>query len=328
MSKAIVIISGGLDSLLTMKLTARLCAEVLGLHFYTSFSRKSLEETKEKFAGIGANLGLPVEVIDARRDFLEVVRNPRWGYGSNLNPCIDCKACMVKLAGARMREGGFDFVTSGETLGQRPMSQYKDAMVRIDKTSGLEGLIVRPLCGRLLEVTIPEKNGLFRHDELLDIHGRGRLRQMQLAREMGIVDYPWPGGGCLLTEPNFCIRLQDLIAHEGLSEPDVELLKVGRHFRLAPRAKLIMGRNHEDNNALLALAQADDFVIVPDKTPGPCAFIHGCIDEKIKALSLGIVARYTIDEGILSLITRYGGLEEKVTVQPGDMAYAKGVLIR
>jgi tRNA-specific 2-thiouridylase len=328
MSKAIVMISGGLDSLLTMKLTAALGADVLGLHFYTSFSRKSLEETRDKFSFISQRLGLAIEVIDIRKEFLEVVKNPRWGYGSNLNPCIDCKAYMFKCAAGILSERGFDFVTSGEVLGQRPMSQYKDAMRRIEQASGLEGMIVRPLCGKLLDATIPEKQGLIDREKLLDINGRARTRQFALAKELGIEDYPWPGGGCLLTEPNFCSRLSDLISHEGLSESGVELIKSGRHFRLTPLCRLVMGRNHDDNNRIMALAGEGDFVIVPDNVPGPCALAHGEITEEIKALSLGIVARYTIDEGELTLIARYAGREETIMVTPGDMAYAKGVLIK
>jgi tRNA-specific 2-thiouridylase len=217
-------------------------------------------------------------VLDITKDHWGMLRHPRYGYGKGMNPCIDCHALMVRKAAEWMEQEGIDFLFTGEVLGQRPFSQTKPSLRAVEKESGFLGRILRPLSALLLPETKPEQEGLVDRSRLLDISGRSRKRQMALAEEYGLNDYPTPAGGCLLTDPIFSIRLKELFSHS--QEPqmrEVELLKVGRHFRLNPEIKCIIGRNKKENEFIETWAGAEDGWARVVGYPGPMALALGGI---------------------------------------------------
>ena len=238
MSKALGLLSGGLDSSLAALTLKRQGIEVTCISFVTPFFGSAKAESAAK------RMEIPLIVRDIGEVHLEMVKNPRYGYGKNMNPCIDCHAMMFRLAGEISEEQGFDFLFSGEVLGQRPMSQNPSALRAVANYSGRPERILRPLSAKLLPPTPMETRGLVDRERLLDIQGRSRKRQEMLAREWGLNDYPSSGGGCLLTEKDFAERLRDLFRHQpDCSVRDVRLLRVGRQFRLTEHSRLVLGRN-------------------------------------------------------------------------------------
>jgi len=203
-----------------------------------------------------------------------MVKNPLYGRGKTMNPCIDCHLMMIQEAGSFLKNGDFDFIATGEVLGQRPMSQNKQAMDLIERKSGIEGYLLRPLSAKLLKKTIPEKNGLVDRSKLLAISGRSRKKQMFLADKWKIKEYPSPAGGCILTDSNFSKRLEDLFNNwSNYSGNDIQLLKLGRHFWIKDN-KIIIGRNEEENNEINELKQERDIIIKPEDFPGPTVLIR------------------------------------------------------
>ena len=286
--KAISLFSGGLDSILATRLILEQSIEVEAVNFKTAFYN-----CIDKARSAAAELGIKFKAFEVNHDFFKVLKSPRYGYGSNLNPCIDCHIFMIRRAGQYMQESTAQFLISGEVLGERPMSQNKTALKTIEKNSGLEGFLLRPLSAKLLEPTIVEKKGLVDREKLLAIEGRSRKPQIQLARQFGIDNYSSPAGGCLLTDPAFADRMKDLMGHKRNFEVnDVELLKVGRHFRLEEKVKLIVGRNKEENDKLSALARKGDLYFYPTRAKGPVGIGRGTFDRKQILAALGIMARY------------------------------------
>lgn len=308
--KALALLSGGLDSRLSVKIMTHMGIEVTALHFYTPFNSKELSVVEETVAKTAQSLGAQGKVIVLGDEFMTMFRNPDNGYGGNLNPCIDCKILMFRRAKALLEEYGAQFVVSGEVVGQRPMSQYKDALRRIDKASGLTGRVVRPLSGKILEATIPEQNGWIDRNRLYDINGRARTRQFKLAQELGVVDYPWPGGGCLLTEESFCRKLKDIIAHQELNSFVIELLKCGRHLRLPSGQLATMGKNEQQNAKLLRLKRKGDIIIGPRDEGGPYCLLAESAKEDDITLVAGVVARYTRKDAGIVIFIRQGDSEK------------------
>lgn len=295
MVKAIALLSGGLDSILATRVILEQGISVEAVNFVTAFCTCTAKD-KSCLASKSAadNLGIKLKVFEVSKEYFEIIKNPKYGYGSNMNPCMDCRIFTFKKAAEYMRSSGASFIVTGEVLGQRPMSQRRDAMQTIERDSGLSGLIVRPLSAKLLEPTTPEKTGLVDREKLLSIKGRSRKPQIRLAKEFGINDYPCPAGGCLLTDPGFAARMRDLIKHTpSFTTNDIQVLKTGRHFRLTDKAKLTVGRNEKENNRLTGLAQEDDTLLFPKDVNGPTALIRGAFDEKTLLLSASIVARYS-----------------------------------
>lgn len=284
--KAIALISGGLDSALAAKLVKEQAIEVIGLRFKMPFC-----SNKSGSPAI-SDAGMEIREINIADAFLKMLENPSYGYGSNMNPCIDCKILMLRKAKGLMERYGAQFIITGEVLGQRPMSQHKQALETIARSAGLEGLVLRPLSAKLLTETIPEKEGWIKREKLLAFSGRGRKQQIELARTLGIKEYNQPAGGCLLTDPEFSKRLRDLVAHEGLSQNDIELLKIGRHFRISSETKLVVGRNEKENMDLLNLAREDDYLFMPKEIPGPTALGRGIFNDELIQFSGGITCRY------------------------------------
>lgn len=287
MSNALGLLSGGLDSSLAALTLKRQGIDVTCIAFVTPF----FGAAKARKAAAGMDIPLLVREIGAMH--LEMVKNPRYGYGKNLNPCIDCHAMMFRLAGEVMEREGFDFLFSGEVLGQRPMSQNPTALKTVAKYSGYPDRILRPLSARLLPVTPMEESGLVDREGLLDIQGRSRRRQEALALEWGLQQYPSSGGGCLLTEKSFTGRLRDLLEHDPSATPlDVELLKHGRQFRLADRVKLTVGRNQEDNRQIEELARPEDILLRAKDFNGPLGLLSPTADEDQLLQAGAIVAAY------------------------------------
>ncbi|HQP91579.1 MAG TPA: tRNA 4-thiouridine(8) synthase ThiI [Candidatus Omnitrophota bacterium] len=282
MIKAISLYSGGLDSILARRIMSQQGIDVIAVNFVMPFgcSKKSVDKDIEK--------------VDITNDFLEILKAPAHGYGSNMNPCIDCKILMLKKAKKLMEERGASFIITGEVVGQRPMSQMRGMLKHIERQAGVEGLVVRPLSAKLLPVTIAEEKGWIDREKLFDINGRGRKRQFEIAQEYGITDVPQPAGGCLLTDPIYAARIKDLISHKNLKADDINILRFGRYFRLGENSRVIVGRNERDNELLEnAKKEGDMFFKSKDQIPGPSALGRGDFsDPAVLELALKLVARY------------------------------------
>jgi tRNA-specific 2-thiouridylase len=292
-TRAIALLSGGLDSTLAVKLILDQGIEVEALNFVTPFCNCNREGRCEA-QHVGDRFDTPVKVIGLVEEFFQVVREPRYGYGSGMNPCLDCRILMFSRARERMEEVGAAFVFTGEVLGERPMSQRREAMRLIEREAGLDGRLLRPLSARLLPPTIPEKEGLVDRDKLMAIEGRSRKPQMALAEQYHINDYPCPAGGCRLTDPGFARRMRDLVRHkEDFDLNDVNLLKLGRHFRLSPEAKAVVGRDQEENHRILALAKEGDILFEVQGWGSPITLLRGQANEKEIHLAAAITVRYS-----------------------------------
>lgn len=258
--RALALFSGGLDSILAVKVIQQQGVDVLALNFTSPFFGCSPVLDGEPVAARYAQrYAIPFRSIPLGEAFLEMLRHPRHGYGSALNPCIDCKTFMLRCAGRLMAELEADFVITGEVVGQRPMSQRHDTLRVIERDCGLEGLLLRPLSAKYLKTTIPEAEGWVRREELPGIKGRGRKDQIRLAKAFAVDEYPAPGGGCLLTEDSYIPKVRDVLDHQ--SQPsvrDFDLLRTGRHFRLSECCKVIVGRDSSDNEKILASIAAGE----------------------------------------------------------------------
>jgi tRNA U34 2-thiouridine synthase MnmA/TrmU len=290
--KALALLSGGLDSTLAVKVIMEQGIEVIALNFVTVFCRcTSQGKCKLEAVKVSENFGIKIKVLNCTERFVEIVKKPKFGYGSNMNPCIDCRINYLRTAGEYMKEIGASFIITGEVLGQRPMSQRRDAMKLIDKEAGLTGYVLRPLCAKHLEPTIPEIEGLVDREKLLGITGRSRKEQMQLADIFQIKDYPCSAGGCLLTDPEFGNRMKDEITHRDSSVNDIHLLRVGRHFRIDPKTKVIIGRKEEENDRMHKLSQDGDVLLRLVDIPGPLTLIRGDATEDNILLAARLTAR-------------------------------------
>ncbi len=293
--KVVALLSGGLDSQLAVKMMQSQGFEVSAVAIKTPFcdfdcGRGCGFEIRERADTLGVNL----KTVYLGDEYIEMLKNPKHGFGSGMNPCIDCRSMMFKAAKKHMDEIGADFIISGEVLGQRPMSQHGPALKTIEKESELEGYIVRPLSGALLPKTIPEENGLIKRENLGMVRGRTRRMQLQMAQEYGIENPPNAGGGCLLTDPAFAIRAKDLFEHtDNPTTNDIDLLKIGRHFRLDKTTKLIVGRNQDENNMIKALALPDDIVFYAKDHVGPNTLLRGDNIENYKQITAAITLRYS-----------------------------------
>ena len=287
--RALGLCSGGLDSILAALVLRDQGIEVEWITFTTPFFSAGKAEAAARRTGIR----LHVENITER--YLEMLKNPRAGYGQHMNPCMDCHALMFHLAGRKMEAEGYRFLFSGEVLGQRPMSQTRSSLRYVEKHSGYEGYILRPLSALKLPETEPERLGWVDRDRLQDIAGRSRKRQIALAADYGITEYPTPAGGCLLTDKQYSQRLRDLFAHEKqVDEAALHMLKYGRHFRLDSATKLIVGRTRKENEKLGGLYRPGvDIMLKTDRFPGPLALIPGGGDWENVRFAAAICAGYS-----------------------------------
>jgi tRNA-specific 2-thiouridylase len=274
LAKAVALLSGGLDSTLAVKLMLDQGIDLVALNFVTPFCTCTAKSRscKSEAVRVARELGIPVRVRYKGMEYLKVVESPRHGRGRGLNPCVDCRIFMHRAAKELMAEEGASFLVTGEVLGQRPMSQRRDTLRIIERDSGTEGLVLRPLSARHFEPTLAEREGWVDRGRLLAIEGRSRKEQIRLAEELGVTDYPCPAGGCLLTDPDFAARLKDLFDHKpGYDLADVRLLRTGRHFRLHPGLKVVVGRDQMENDVLDRAAGPEDWLIHGLDFRGPTA---------------------------------------------------------
>jgi hypothetical protein len=296
MAKAVALLSGGLDSTLAVLLLRRQGIEVTALtclmHFGCDMSDTS--SCSSDASAPAARYGFEVKLGHLADKFTEIVKDPKYGHGRNMNPCIDCRILMLKEAGQFMEMTGADFVATGEVLGQRPMSQRRETFPLIDREAGLEGMVLRPLSAKLLKPTIPELKGLVDRERLCGFSGRSRRPQMALAEEFGLTDYPNPAGGCLLTDPNYSHRLRELLEHEpDPSLKELHLLRVGRHFRLPGGLKVVVGRDEGENMKIEALAEEGDFLFAVVGYGSPLARIRADADTEALVQAASLCARYS-----------------------------------
>lgn len=314
--KALGLFSGGLDSILAAKLMQEQGIEVIAVNFTSPFS---LCSSRGECNAVKAaeKLNIPIKVIFKGKDYLKILRNPKYGYGSGMNPCVDCRIYMLKKAKALARKLGAKFIFTGEVLDERPMSQNFKALKIIEKEAGLENKIVRPLSAKLLPETEAEKKGWVDRSKLLAIHGRSRKPQIQLAKEKNITDYPCPSGGCLLTYKEFANKFKDLIQHKKkITFNDILLLKIGRHFRFG-KNKIIIGRNKLENDELLHLKNKWDYIFNVPGYGSPITLLQGPkTKEAIKAAS-SLTARYSDAKTEPQVLVNYKrNFEKSIIVKP------------
>ena len=294
--KALALLSGGLDSTLAVKVMLEQGIAVEALNFTSPFCTCTGKNAgcKSEAVRVAEEFGIPIKVLHKGAEYLEIIRNPRHGYGKGMNPCIDCRIYLLRKAKEYMASCGADFVITGEVLGQRPMSQRRDTLRVIEKESGLEGLLLRPLSAKHFSPTIPEQEGWVDREKLLAIQGRSRKEQMQLADDLDVRNYPCPAGGCLLTEVSFVSKVRDVFDHsEQVNLRDCRLLKIGRHFRIGPLTKVLIGRNEADNQLLEGALQEGEVALRWNEGGSPLGVVTGVVDEGLVQTAARILIRYT-----------------------------------
>jgi tRNA U34 2-thiouridine synthase MnmA/TrmU len=320
--KALALLSGGLDSTLAVKMMLDMGIDVEALNFTSPFCTCTGKNSgcKSEAVRVAQEFNIPIKVIHKGLDYLEIVRNPQHGYGKGVNPCVDCRIYLLRKAKEYMAECGADFVITGEVLGQRPMSQRRDTLRVIERESGLEGLLLRPLSAQHFEPTVPEQEGWVNRDKLLAIKGRSRKELFELADDLDVKNYPCPAGGCLLTELSFVPKMRDVFDHcDELNLRDFRLLKVGRHCRIGKRTKVIIGRDESDNSLLETARQEGETAITWMDGNTPVGVVTGRQDQDLIKLASRILLRYTkAEKGALCRISvRQNGGEQLLTV-PND----------
>jgi tRNA U34 2-thiouridine synthase MnmA/TrmU len=307
--KAIGLLSGGLDSTLATRIMEKLGFDIVALNFMSPFCTCTNQGhgCRNEAKRLADELGIPARVEFMGAEYLKIVQNPKHGYGSGMNPCIDCRILTFKRAKEIMIEEGAAFVFTGEVIGQRPMSQQRDRMTMIEKEAGLVGMIVRPLCAKLMEPSIPEQTGIVDREKMLDIHGRSRKEQIKIAKEeFGMTENLCSSGGCLLTDPQFAHKMRDLVDHLAVpTVKDARFLRLGRHFRVTDDAKLIVGRNHEENQKIERMAASDEFLFYPAVVNGPLALLKGTLSREAVEIAASITARYCKSEEGADVLISY-----------------------
>ncbi len=331
--KAVALYSGGLDSTLAVLTVLRQGIEVKAITFLNHFGCDISDRSscsKDPFAA-SVKFCFEVKLCHLSEKFIEIVRNPKFGHGRNMNPCMDCRILMLQEAKEFMQMTGADFIITGEVLGQRPMSQRRDALDIIDREAGLRGRVLRPLSAKILKPTFAEEQGLIDRDRLYGFGGRSRKPQMALAREFGLTEYPSPAGGCLLTEPNYSYRLRELFQYNPLpSLNDYHLLRLGRHFRLSPSCKAIVGRDEAENDMIINLCgEAGVSLQVPD-VGSPVTLVTGeAVADVDIAAAAALCARYSAARALenVTVSVSASGETYSLKVSPADAAMIERLMI-
>uniref|UniRef100_UPI003F4C9ED9 thiamine biosynthesis protein n=1 Tax=Brachyspira catarrhinii TaxID=2528966 RepID=UPI003F4C9ED9 len=308
-AKAILLLSGGLDSMLVGAILKRENIDVLALRFvtgleYAVIKEELLEIYSEDPAKKAADfLNIPIRFVSLKDVYLDMFLNPKYGYGSAINPCLDCHILMLKTAKKIMEEEGYDFIATGEVKGQRPMSQKSQDLINAIKESGLEGRLLRPLSAKLLPITKAEEEGLINRENLYDIYGRSRNVQMKLAEEFGITDYPIPAGaGCAIVDKGYARRYNDLVSNNGKDILNIELMQylaIGRHIRMNKNVKLLLGRNEKENDALEKRKRINCIVLRPNYNRGPFGYLE-IYDDKSENIDKDIIYKSAMIMGYFS----------------------------
>lgn len=315
MTKALAMISGGLDSILAAKLIKDQGIDVIGICFKSYFfgPKNAIKMTDQ--------VGIPLEVVDFSNEHFELVKSPKHGYGKNINPCIDCHTMMLNYTGKLLEKYAADFIITGEVLNQRPMSQNRISLDIVKKESGFSDKILRPLCAKNLNPTKMELEGLVDREKLLDISGRSRKVQMELAEKWGIVDYPSPAGGCRLTEPGYANRLRELLEHkETPTTNDLELLRLGRHFRISEKAKIISCRTAEETVEIKNCLTTNDMIFLAEDFKGSMVIIVGEPTQEDIEFAAKVTGRYCKGKNEEKVNVKYGyykqAFNKKIEVKP------------
>ncbi|HTY75367.1 MAG TPA: hypothetical protein VMD05_07370 [Candidatus Nanoarchaeia archaeon] len=324
--KALGLLSGGLDSTLAIKLVLESGVEVEAVNFVTPFgqARKDGWGAPE----VAKSFNIPLKIVQTGADYLRMVRNPRHGYGKNINPCIDCKIFMLKKAKKYAKEIDAKFIFTGEVLGQRPMSQHREALDLIEKEAGLKGKLVRPLSAKLLPRTEAEEKGYINNLGLRDLSGRSRKPQIEMTKEFKIAKYQCASGGCLLTEADFAEKLRDLFEHKKkVTNQDIALLKVGRHFR-SGQNKIIVGRNEAENNALLNTKLKADFYFEVPKCGSPTTLLQGPKTKTAIRTAAGLTAFHS-DKRVGDVAVKFGKetLDKEIVVTVPSISEVNSIRI-
>lgn len=317
MPRALAMLSGGLDSILAAKLIKEQGIEVIGICFKSYFfGPKNAIRMVEQ-------IDIPLEVVDFSEEHFEMVKNPKFGHGKNINPCIDCHAMMMNYSGKLLEKFNADFIITGEVLNQRPMSQNRSALDIVKRESGYSDKILRPLCAKNLNPTKMELEGLVDREKLLDIKGRNRKVQMELAEKWGIVDYPSPAGGCKLTDPNYSGRLMELLEHNDKpSVAELELLRIGRHFRISKEAKVISTRTEEEAKEIKQYLTEKDMLFLTEKYTGSLVVVTG--NHKVEDIEFAakVTARYSKGKDEELVNVQYGffthTLDKEISIKPAN----------
>jgi len=313
--KAVSLFSGGLDSILATRLILDQGIDVSAFNVKTLFGIPRKDGLSDAEASV-VQLGVPLKVVAVDKEYIRMLRNPKYGYGKNINPCVDCKVFILKQAVKFAREIGADFLFTGEVLGERPMSQHGPALRTIERAAGLEGKLLRPLSAKLLPETLAEKKGLVDRSKLLAISGRSRKPQFQLAKELGITSYPSPAGGCLLTCEEYSKKLSDLFVHKrNVLISDVVLLRFGRHFRLG-KNKIVVGRNEVENKVLKSLKGKNDYYFELPSVVGPITILQGVKNREAVQKAAELTACYSDVK------------TEEVKVNYGKDVFDRSVIVR
>lgn len=328
MPKALALYSGGLDSLLSILTVVKQGINVTAIRFLTPFNIKLRNRSH--------NADAPSHTSFEKRDylisdqFLELLKNPQFGYGKNMNPCVDCKILMLKEAKRIMLEEGYDFIITGEVLWQRPMSQRRDILSVIDREASVTGYVVRPLSAKLLNPSFAEQAGTIDREKLFSFSGRSRKPQMKLAQEMGIKEYSQPASGCLLTDPLYSVRLRDLMRYSSsLSIKDVNLLQLGRHFRISSATKVIVGRDKTDNELISSIAEPDDCLLWVEGVGSSLTIIRGDISSKAIEVAASLSARYSDakNQKEVMVTLKVAGQKKLITAAPASDIQLKLLMV-
>lgn len=303
MTRALAMLSGGLDSILAAKLIKDQGIEVIGITYKSYFFN---EENARRMV---KQIDIPLEVVDFSDEHFELVKNPKHGYGKNMNPCIDCHAMMMRYSGELLKKFEADFIITGEVINQRPMSQNAGALNTVKKESGFSDKILRPLCAKLLPPTEMEESGLVDREKLMNINGRSRKVQIELAEKWNIKDYPSPAGGCKLTEPGYSKRLRDLLDNnDDITPRDMELLRYGRRFRMSKNTVIISARTKDESDLIKPILNSNDTGFVVDKYTGSMVVLVGEATEEGIKLAASIAARYSKGKDEENVTVRYGNV--------------------
>ena len=322
-TKVVALLSGGLDSMLAVRLMRRQNIDVHAIMFLTHFGCDIVDKSScshDPFP-MAEKYGFVVRMCHLGEKFLDIVKSPKFGHGKNMNPCVDCRILMLNEAKHVMEQIGADAIITGEVLGQRPMSQTRDKLNLVIKQTGLKGRLLRPLSAKLLEPTIPEIEGKIDREQLENISGRSRRRQMKLAEEFGLDDYPSPAAGCLLTDPGYSKRLKDLLEYDSnVDFTALNLLKVGRHFRFSPATKIVVGREEAENDKIEKYRKPEDIQLEAMETGSPITLLVGEPTKEAVLFAARLTARYCDQkyQPSVRITISYPDREEVIEVPPAE----------